>query len=321
MKSEPSINKIREIRLYRPGDEAGIIRLFKEAFGREMSLDEWRWKYTGTGNKKVWSTVAVTEKDEIVAHYGGMPQRMIYEGREIKGISIGDVMVHPKYRALNIFRQVVALLPEETSKEGFVEGYGFPGERELRLALLLGLYEKVEDVFEASKEVALNNNAGRLRYKLFPMGFDDRRIDDLWESVKGSLKLAVIRDREYFDWRFRRHTLFTYEIWGLKGRFGRRLQALAVLKRDNERLLIVDFVCASENMGVLFQKTENYAYSIGSKRLVLWIPEYLRQSLSGMGFSIGPAGTSIPRPNDNKWLPLEAIKGKFFYTMGDTDFL
>lgn len=314
------MKKIPDVRLYRPGDELGITKLFGEVFEREMTLEEWRWKYTGTGNERVWSSVAVTETNEIVAHYGGLPQRMIYDGREIKGIAIGDVMVHPKYRALNIFREVVALLPEETAKEGFIQGYGFPGEREIRLALLLGLYEKVEDVFEATKEVVLNNNLGRLRYKLFPVGFDDQRIDDLWEAAKGNLKLAVIRDREYFDWRFRRHTLFLYEIWGLKERFDSALQGLAVLRRDNERLLIVDFVCARGKMGILFQKIENYSYTIGSKRLVLWIPEYLQHSLSAMGFSIGPAGTSIPRPNHNKWLTREEIKGKFFYTMGDTDF-
>lgn len=29
-------------RLYQPGDEYGIVKLFRDIFGREMTLDEWR---------------------------------------------------------------------------------------------------------------------------------------------------------------------------------------------------------------------------------------------------------------------------------------
>jgi hypothetical protein len=36
---------MNEARLYSPGDETGIVRLFKTVFGREMSLREWKWNY------------------------------------------------------------------------------------------------------------------------------------------------------------------------------------------------------------------------------------------------------------------------------------
>ncbi|GAB4419291.1 MAG: hypothetical protein OHK0032_15190 [Thermodesulfovibrionales bacterium] len=309
------------IRIYEKGDEHGIVKLFKEVFGREMTLEEWRWKYTGRGNKKVYSSVAVNESGEVVAHYGGMPHRMVYQGREVYGLAIGDVMVHPKFRGFKLFKKAAAMVPDEAVKDGIILGYGFPNERAMALPEKLGLYEKVEDVFEASKEAKFFNNLNRFIYKFFPLSYDDSRIDALWESVKREVKLGVVRDREYLAWRYERHPLYRYELWGLKKRWGNRLAGLAVLKRDGERMLIIDFVCSINMLNILFKKIGNYAYKTWIKTLTLWLPEYLRPAIEEMGFLVNPTRTCIPRTTHEKTLTKDEMKGKFFYTMGDTDFL
>lgn len=309
------------IRLYKPGDEQGIVNLFKEIFKREMTLEEWRWKYTGRGNKKVYSSVAVNETNDVIAHYGGIPHRMIYHGKEIYGLAIGDVMVHPQYRDFKLFRELAALVPEEAAIDGFILGYGFPQERLLRLSEKLGLYEKIEDVFEANKEVRFHKNMNRLLYKFFPMSYDDRRINKLWESVKDTFGLSVVRDREYLQWRYQKHPFFSYELWGLRKRWSRRLQGLAVLRKEEEKMLIIDFVVSDNLFSTLFQKIENYVFTIGKKKLSLWHPEYLTDKLTELGFFINKTVTCIPRTTHEKGLKKEDLKGKFFYAMGDTDFL
>jgi hypothetical protein len=245
------------IRLYKPGDEIGIVKLFKEIFGREMTIEEWRWKYTGQGNKKVYSSIAVNETNEVIAHYGGVPHRMIYHGKEIYGLSIGDVMVHPTFRGLKLFKKAAAMVPDEAAIDGFILGYGFPNERALQLPEKLGLYEKIEDVFEANKEVRFHKNMNRLLYKFFPISYDDRRINKLWESVKDTFGLSVVRDREYLQWRYEKHPFFSYELWGLRKRWSRRLQGLAVLRNEEEKMLIIDFVVNDNLFSTLFQKIEN----------------------------------------------------------------
>ncbi len=309
------------VRLYKPGDEIGIITLFEEIFGREMSLREWAWKYTRDGSRKVYSSVAISDSDKIVAHYGGMVHRMIYYGKEIKGLAIGDVMVHPKFRGVSLFKKIAAMVPEEAVKDGIVLGYGFPNERAMRLPEKLGLYEKVEDIFEANREANFTNNIARFIHKFFPMAYDDSRIDALWESVKGEIKLGIVRDREYLVWRYREHPFYKYELWGLKKRSGNKLTGLAVLRRDGERILIIDFVCSVDMIKILLQKIENYSYTSGMKTLTLWFPQYLKNKISETGFNINPAGTCIPRTTHEKTLTKEDVAGKFFYTMGDTDFL
>ncbi len=310
-----------DLRLYRPGDETGIVKLFREIFGREMTLEEWRWKYTGRVKKKVYSSVGVSESGEIVAHYGGMPQRMIYHGREVYGLSIGDIMVHMKFRGFKLFKKAAALVPGEAVRDGIILGYGFPAKRALALAEKLGLYEKVEDVYEGTKEPGFNNNINRFIYRFFPLNFEDTRIDSLWESVKKEMTLAVVRDGDYLRWRYQKHPFFHYELWGLKKRLGSRLQGLAVLRREEERMLVTDFLCRAKMLGALFEKIENYAYRLGKKTIILWFPEYIGPTLGERGFSLYPSATSIPRTTHESTLTKAEMKGNFFYTMGDTDFL
>jgi GNAT superfamily N-acetyltransferase len=309
------------IRLYKKGDEHLITSLFRDIFGREMSLEEWRWKYFGEDNEKVYSSIAVSGTGELVAHYGGMVHRMVFNHREIRGLSIGDVMVHPNFRGTKLFKKVALIVPEEAVQDGIVLGYGFPNQRAMLLPEKLGLYEKVEDVWEAYKETLFNNSLIRYIYKLFPLGYDEPRIDILWKSAAKGFGLSVIRDRNYLDWRYRRHPFFKYEMWGFKSRFSNRLLGMVVLRRDNDKMLIIDFICEENMLKPLFQKTENYAVTCGFKNISLWLPEYLSKKMEEIGFSIRLTGTCIPRTTHEKTLKKDEIKGRFFYTMGDTDFM
>ena len=310
------------VRLYKEGDENEIVRLFGIVFDREMTIGEWRWKYLGHENRRVYSSIVVNdETGEVSAYYGGVLHRMVYRGKDIYGLSIGDVMVHPKFRGLRLFKRVASLLPEAAAKDGIIMGYGFPNERAMRLPEKLGLYEKVEELKEGLKEAEFHKGIDRYLYKLFPLEYSDERIDSLWKSVRGYYTLSVVRDRKYFTWRYKNHPLFTYELWGLKRRAGRELKGLAVLKREEEQVMIMDFLHSGGNFRTLFRKLENCAYASGVKTLKLWAPPFLEHKLSAFGFSVRNAAISIPRTTHEKTLKKEEIEGNFFYTMGDTDFL
>src|SRR4030042_5460354 len=168
---------------------------------------------------------------------------MIYKGNPAGGLVICDVMIHPKFRGLKTVKELSYLPPPEGLKDGLILGYGFPNrETLLKPALSLRIYEKVEDVLEAYKKVAFHNDVTRYKYKLFHLDYSDIMIDHLWESCKNNFTLAVVRDMKYLTWRYKNHPVFSYELLGLKKRMGNQLVAIAVLKKEDDRALIMDFV-------------------------------------------------------------------------------
>lgn len=308
-------------RMYKEGDEQGIVKLFNTTFSREMTLKEWEWKYKGQGNKRVCSVVLEGRENGIVGHYGGIPLRMIYDGKEVTGIEAVDTMIHPKYRSFTRFRDMYNLFMKELISDSKIF-FGFSPERVIKLAVdRLGIYEKVETVLEAIKDVKFHNNPTRFLYSLHPIGFDDERIDALWDNAKHQIKLAIIRDRRYIKWRYKDNPLFNYEIWGLRKRWLEQLLAVAVLKREQDKLLIMDLIYKEGLLPVLLTKVENLSVSLGISTMSLWAPKPIRNLLKTLGFEIVPTATTLPRSAHPLTLSKEEIREKFFYTMGDTDYL
>ncbi len=308
-------------RMYKEGDEQGIIELFNYVFGREMTLKEWQWKYRGQGNEKVCSVVLEDKENGIVGHYGGLPLKMIYDGTEVTGIQAVDTMVHPRYRSYVRFKEMYNLFMDELIKDSKIF-FGFSHERHIKLAVdRIGIYERVETVREAIKDVEFHNNPLRFLYSLHPINFEDERIDELWDIAKYQFRLAIVRNRRYLKWRYRDNPLFSYEIWGLRKRWSKKLLAVAVLRRDEGNMLIMDLIYRNGMLPILLTKVENLSHSLGMSKVFLWAPKQIHDVLRNQGFTIKPTATTLPRSTHPQTLSKEEIMEKFFYTMGDTDYL
>jgi len=310
-------------RVYKEGDEHGIIKLRKEVTGRTMSLGEWTWKFKGQGNEKVYSVVMEETTHGIIGHWGGVLLKMFHDGREIKGVAGCNVMIHPKFRSFVRFKKLHTVFVEELSKDSVTFIYGFPTEKTFMLpAEKLGLWERLETINESMKDVRFYNTPVRFLYKLLPIDFNDGRIDTLWNGVRHQFNLSIIKDTAYLNWRYEKNPLFKYEIWGLQKRWSRNLIALVVLKREeSENLIIMDMVFRKGMLPVLLSRVENAAHSMSRNRLRLFMPQRFTPFLKEMGFSSEPSGATIARANDSRLLKKDEIVEKFFYTMGDTDYI
>lgn len=311
------------IRRYRDGDEYQIVELFKKIFGRTMSLDEWHWKYKGQGNKEVLSFVVTDKEDKVIGHYGGIPLRMTYKGNTIAGISTCDVMIDKKFRGLWTLKRLHNSFVDFHIKKGIRMFYGFPTEKTLLLpSEKLGLYERVETILEASKDVVFNKGIERFLYKLTPIDLKDPQVDKLWRFVKTDFPFSVIRDSLYLSWRYEKNPLFSYEAWGLKRRWGKELLGLAILRqKDDSELLLMELISKKIYSKVLLKKIENLAFVKNKKRLILWLPQRVHSLLKDLGFSFRPSGATLPRATNSETIPREEIISYFYYTCGDTDFL
>ena len=311
------------IRPYREGDEHGIVSLFKEVFSREMTMEEWRWKYIGQGNRACAVILEDAGTGLIAGHYGGIPLRMLHDGRVIKGIAVGDTMIHPGYRSFIRFKKMQQLFMREMVADSAVLFYGFSPDTVIRLAVeRLGIYDRVGPVYEAAKEVSFHNAPARFLYKLFPLDPRDRRVDRLWDTVKHEFRLSAIRDSAFLTWRYAESRLFSYEVWGLRKRWSQRLLAVAVVRKDpSDRLLIMDMVSSRDVLEPLLLKVENLASAMGRRRMALWLPHDYHAFLREKGFAVTDTGATIPTFKHPAVLTKEEIYEKFFYTMGDTDYI
>jgi GNAT superfamily N-acetyltransferase len=227
---------------YRPGDETGILQLFKEVFGEERSLALWRWRYgelPGTGESIL---VFKDKKGDICGHYAALPLAMSYRGKRVYGTLRLDFMVRPDMQGKGIGGLLIDAV-RERARGRFVLAYAFPNTRSTKITRakrpqFLGeapIYWRLEDLGALLRGlgrtgvpptlVACANAVMRAVYHLAALP-DLRgkrylhREDKLFEGNLGKqahyrrerCDIYVIRDEPFLRWRFDRHPEMEYSV-------------------------------------------------------------------------------------------------------------
>jgi len=310
-----------QFRFYREGDEEGIVKLFNSVFTRETTLTEWRWKYMPPWSDRVCSVVIEDPEEGIVGHYGGIEFPMILDGKEIKGIAAVDTMIHRKFRSFVRLKTMYNLFMEDLIVEHPMF-FGFSPDRVIRLAVdRLGIYERVESVHEARKRVVFHNSPTRFLYRLSPHHLESSDFSDLIKQIISDYRLVVRKDREYLKWRYLDNPLFSYEIWGLTRRFSDILQGVAVLRIEEGKALLMDLIAPRRTLKPLLIKVENLCHSRGIREICIWAPTPIRDLMRSAGFTIEESSTTLPRSTFPGTLTADEVRAKFFYSMGDTDYM
>jgi len=315
-----------KIRLYKKGDEQQITGLFQEVYGKNLTIEQWKWKYLGQGNLRVWAAVAENENQEIVAHYGGLPVRMFFRGRHIIGCQCVDAMVRKEYRAKeqgipqagSAFHKISNLL-YETFGTFF---YAFPGDVYYNWGRKTGHIEECIEVPEYRHDCSshMTHSAVRL-YSLKPIEWTDIRIDELWDRVKGNLGWAMIRDREFIAWRYKSNPFYQHRIYGLEKVFSRKLSGWVIVRENGDDLMVMDMVFEDGALEVLLRETIHIGRSMGKKQVRLWLPERYREKLLTLCFQQVDIRTWMPNFVAYKVAESAEIRENFYYTIGDADFL
>ncbi|HAA56565.1 MAG TPA: hypothetical protein DCE42_17510 [Myxococcales bacterium] len=272
--SQPDI----QIRPYQEGDECDIVEMFGNVFSRELSLEEWRWKFAENPYAPPLATVAYVE-EQLVGHYTMMPVRLNVMGRAVDAAQSIDTMVSPLFRGQQIFKKTATDCYQRYKESGGKCVFGFPNEQSYpgfmrrlqwkrisyltEYSLRLGVSGVVEKWLPRTRlaNVADHLYRGKQRASLALQGqFYQRQksyvnfknastvpegMDSFWKKIRSYAVFSVWKDSQYFSWRYDQNPKSDMRYAYLVD--GEEIVALAVYRMDDTKamhlmeLLVADF--------------------------------------------------------------------------------
>ena len=307
-------------------DGPAMRALFRKVFREEMTETHWHWKY---GRKDSRAT-GVFQGSELVGHYGGVGLDVLLEGKAEKAIQITDLMVDPAVRHVARYQSPFYLATSRFLHDfvgynkPFLLAYGFPSDRAMTLSEKLGLYKTVGKMCEVIWPESTPGNSALKFRKLDADNFAAAAplIDDLWEKIKARFnrQFTVIKNADYFRWRFLEHPSRTYEIYLIQAGLFRKTTGLVVIKPEGHQNVVME-VLSIHDLETGIAQARQIAARSSVLPIKTWCPESCIPLLQIKDARINnlpiriPANTSSPGP-DPEWQ-----QDKWCLFPGDTDYL
>ncbi|MBK8098335.1 MAG: hypothetical protein IPK26_14590 [Planctomycetes bacterium] len=330
-----------EIRPYRPGDEAAILRtfnlVFREVCGPDFvdrTLAQWRWQYLDNPHGHRMS-LAVAPDGTIVSQYAGVPMVADTPFGERTFVHCVDSMTHPAWRAglkrPGVFVVTGWPFSAHARRIGDAVLYGFPvdtafriGTRYLEYHFLRGIDYLIRD---ASAPLPPPPTAVTCeRVAAIPPD-----IGSLYATIAGEKRLALRRDYRYLDWRYVQNPARAdYELWTARRRG--RLCGFVVLKPGQALIpdgaTIADWMVPegdAEAIDAVVQVAVQRAQQQGRNNVLAVFPEWSTEwaALVQRGFIKTPSANWLERRLvyliTGSPLTPETLAAQWWYTLGDSD--
>jgi len=335
------------IRPYRPGDEKAILASWRLAFGKEMSLEEWRWKYieNPAGYRIL---ICVAEEGTVVCHYAAQVRNIALGKSNILGLHLTDSFSHPRFRwaiggktglfvktgwiFLNTFLEEIGM-PGPSLSTPFPKAqfhYGFPGQRHFLLGLKLMKYRPHGPGILFLKSKQPKNFRLLSKNDLF-FSLREEKLEDFsfWEEIESIFYLsrnketfAVKRNQEFLKWRFSCPGK-EYKIFYLKNFLNKKIKAWIIFDAKNQKnkeIKILDFWALNARyLAVLLRKVLKETKAT----FVVWMAgnHPFKQAFLEVGFQPEqePLGIIPNTRCDFKMQYSPEDANKFFFTIADSD--
>lgn len=218
-----------EIRPYTPGDERHILELFKLAFGRELGVEVWKWRFIDNPSDPGRTFIHLMWDGPVLAgHYAVSPVRMNIAG-EIRLTALSmTTMTHPDYAGRGIFTKLAESVYDDLQRAGYYMVWGFPNHNSH-----YGFVKRLAwaDVYQQPMLRLLPETLRRptaLSTRVHVMEQFDDDVDQLLKTALLADKVWVVRSHEYLNWRYVAEPTRKYTVLGLKDEG--QLKGYAVIK-------------------------------------------------------------------------------------------
>ncbi len=305
---------------------AGFSKLFRDSFNLESNPPLWNWKY-GEGRGR---GVIATRDGRLIAHYGSTLRAVSIFGDVGTAIQICDVMVDPHERGV-MTRQGAMYITTTTFLEiylGLLQydiAYGFPNRRHMQLGERLGLYAEVARMVEIRWRPKTSNPSPWTR--LHALNADSTNyqgmINKVWNRMAKDLagNIVIIRDWEYIKYRYFRHPVNSYSVFGVISRWTGQIEGIIVVRQENQACELVDMVAPLTKIPKMIDQACRVAKRWGCESLYCWSTDYNAPWLATQEKGvISPLDISVPA---SLWPPgreTAHLKDKWWLMSGDTEF-
>jgi len=238
-----------KVRLYRDGDEEGIVNLLSSQLAPDarvkisprsnaISMSSWIWNFK---NNPYGFLIAVSErKEQIVGYLGLFCFNMKIGDRIIKGSQGSRLYVHPDFRRQGMFLEIgktlltaagekgipfsIAIDPNEPAYHGHLQYGWFDACRFPVMTTYFDIsntLKKRNTLLSSLFSRAINYHYSRKRKGKIPsedlnikkIGRFDKRIDDFWNRVANDHRMMIVKDSTYLNWRYFDNPNVAYETF------------------------------------------------------------------------------------------------------------
>lgn len=343
--SHPADKNPREdsiIRSYVVGDEVAINEMFNEVFRQQRDLSHWYWKYRDNPAGAPIISLAYSS-GVLAAHFAAYPLKSFFplakddRSGEYTIYHAGDKMTRRRFRAAGfgknalLTRTYLHFMNTGTQPDTIFK-YGFMASHSLRFGLLFLNYTVIESVAYrtlAWKDVPGRQNPFVEKYlkgiKIEVASDIDETWSDFFYRNSSHYGALVKRDASYLKWRYLRRPDRKYLIVAAKKRS--RLVGWSVFYRDGNRVIWGDALFGRDDLDCvrpLLSYVGAIPFSDGAEVLVGWFPsrpDWWDRALRLLAFeqSEEPNGLHFCIGNYTDSGMPGSVKGRFYYTLGDSD--
>jgi hypothetical protein len=325
-----------------PDDVNDVLMLHGLVFGSDVDSRWFEWKYGQGSDQGRGLAIGAWHEGQLVAYCGGLPRELRLHNQNLCGLQIGDVMVHPKWRGVlgrrGPFFQVSKHFYDShigaSNNRPFELGFGFPNDRHLRLAVLLGLLRDggaIESLHWSSLPAQHCRLPWFWRWQaLLPTDLQfDQKVNAAWRRMQPDVDQVIAgqRDATYVRWRYidRPRALVPnaketvgYKFFELRYAWRKMGSGIAVMDLNSRTPQWLDWIGSTALMPVASYACRIAAAQAGAHELVAWASRAVAEKLAHTDIlgrtvcaGLGIPTSSIIEPQGTGW----------WLMGGDTDFL
>jgi hypothetical protein len=155
----------------------------------------------------------------------------------------------------------------------------------------------------------------------------DNSFDRLWKRCRDNYPFALIRDSDFLRWRFFKHPLRKYELWGYRPYLQKGLKAYAVFSLEDKKARLIDMLApfSRRAIGDFLARLGAQFAERGIEEIEAWLPRnhFLADAAISAGFrnSQEPFGFIPTGRSFHPSLTLDWASENIYYSMADGDLL